>query len=459
MHVSGAPLLLGVDVGTTACKAALVDLEGAELAHGRAAMPWRGVPGGAEIAPEALLATVLAAMRPALAAAAAGARVLAIGVTSMAEAGVLLDAHGDAVAPVIAWHDVRGGDEAQSLVEALGRERFVTRTALAPRALCSAAKYAWLRVHLPSAQRGVRWLSVAEWVVHRLGGDQAAELSLASRTGFLDVAARRWWDEARDWAQAPASLLPELRQGGTSWGRASAGMLPLVEGAVLSVAGHDHLAGAVGAGVTDAASAFDSCGTAEAVVRAVPPESLTPQVVARLVAKRVGAGWHVLPGYRALLGAQRGGLALQRFLDMLGVDAAHREALEERAAHVAPGAGGMRISDAGGETATLSGIPRTPSPEMVWLCAVEAVVEGGCEILDLVAELGPLQRVAVAGGWSHSPALRAAKRRRARMPIDFPEVVEACARGAALLAGTAAGAVADVAALAPPHAERRHVHG
>ena len=42
------PLLLGLDLGTTSCKAAVVTLDGRELAHGRAPVPWRRVPTGAE---------------------------------------------------------------------------------------------------------------------------------------------------------------------------------------------------------------------------------------------------------------------------------------------------------------------------------------------------------------------------------------------------------------------------
>ena len=37
-------LLLGIDVGTSACKAAVVDASGAELAHGQAATPWETYP-------------------------------------------------------------------------------------------------------------------------------------------------------------------------------------------------------------------------------------------------------------------------------------------------------------------------------------------------------------------------------------------------------------------------------
>src|SRR5215216_4134327 len=82
------------------------------------------------------------------------------------------------------------------------------------RPLWSVAKYAWLKAHHPAVADAVRWLGVAEWVVHGLGGEQVAELSLASRTGLLDLERRAWWEEARAWAEAPPRLLADLVQAG-----------------------------------------------------------------------------------------------------------------------------------------------------------------------------------------------------------------------------------------------------
>ena len=48
----------------------------------------------------------------------------------MAETGALIDAHDEPVAPAIAWHDRRGGDEAATLGRELGDERFSVTTGL-----------------------------------------------------------------------------------------------------------------------------------------------------------------------------------------------------------------------------------------------------------------------------------------------------------------------------------------
>ena len=104
-------LLLGIDVGTTWCKAAVVTPDGRELAHHRVPVPWQPVPTGAEIEPKRLPEIALIAAEGALDRGPVG-RVVGVGVTSMAEAGALIDARDNPVAPAIAWHDWRGGDEA-----------------------------------------------------------------------------------------------------------------------------------------------------------------------------------------------------------------------------------------------------------------------------------------------------------------------------------------------------------
>src|SRR6266536_2072122 len=213
------PLLVGIDLGTTTCKAVVVSAGGAELAHGAVPTPWRAVPSGAETDPRVLVDAALGAAERALARTPDGP-VLAVGVTSMAETCALLGADGEPVAPAIAWHDLRGQDEAAALASGLGADRFAVRVGLPASALCTLAKYRWLRRHLPAALQGTRLLSVAEWVVHRLGGEQLAELSLASRTGALDRDAGDWWDEALAWAGGPAGLLPPVAPAGTPAGRA-----------------------------------------------------------------------------------------------------------------------------------------------------------------------------------------------------------------------------------------------
>jgi sugar (pentulose or hexulose) kinase len=282
----------------------------------------------------------------------------------------------------------------------------------------------------------VRWLSVGEWVVHRLGGEQGAELSLASRTGFLDLHARGWWDEALAWAGAPAGLLPEPAFAGTPLGRAG-DALPRARGAVLAVGGHDHLSAAVGAGAVGEGDVLDSWGTAEAYVRAVAP--LDREQVAQAVDDEIMVGWHAVPDRQNLLGAMRSGAALGRVLALLGVGPDGRDALERAALEVEPEAGGIELQGLNDYRVALVNIGADPSPAIVWRAALESAARGGRDLLDRMARVaGPHKRLVMAGGWSEGVAARAVKEAHVG-PFERSHAVFMGARGAALAAGRAAG--------------------
>jgi sugar (pentulose or hexulose) kinase len=420
-------LLLGIDVGTSACKAAVVDLDGVERSHGQVPTPWETVPTGAQADPEALLHAAADAATQAIDAAPEG-RVVGIGVTSMAEAGVLLDRSGTILHPAVAWYDARGDGEARLLAREL--PDFVERTGLPASSLCTLAK---LR-HLGTAN-AARWLNVAEWIVHRLGGRQVAELSLAGRTGLLDLDTRAAYDEALEWAALPDDLLPEPVTGGTDAGRSDGIAIANTEDAILTVAGHDHLVAGVGVGVVAPGDLLDSCGTAEALVRVVAPP-LDEPARRRVVEAGMSVGWHVVADRQALLAGLWSGMSLREVLDALGVDDAARDELDAGALAIAPGdAPALELSLHGLERPELQ-LP-SAAPAAIWRAAIDAVsdeVEANIAQIDAIA--GPHTKVVVTGGWARDRAIREAKRRLGA--IETPAVVEAGCRGAALLAGVAA---------------------
>jgi sugar (pentulose or hexulose) kinase len=252
---------------------------------------------------------------------------------------------------------------------------------------------------------------------------------------MLDVHARGWWDEALDWAGAPPDLMPAPAEAGTPAGHVAPGALPGAEGAVLAVGGHDHLSAAVGAGAVGEGDVLDSCGTAEAWVRAVAPQP--PERMAAAVARGITVGWHAVPGRQALLGSIRTGAILQRVLDLLGVAGDGRAALE--AAALESDAGDLELRGMREETLALHGIGREVSPAAVWRAALESTGAAGAGVLAAMAEIaGPHQRLVVTGGWAEGEAARAVKAVHLGPFAHAPEGFTG-ARGAALTAGRAAG--------------------
>ena len=199
---------IGLDLGTTASKA--VALDGAGCVVGSASLPtqWRAPhPEWAEREADAvdtlvgrLLGEVLVAAERSVAVTA----VRSIGVTGMAESGTVLDRDGVARAPMIAWYDPRGRDEITSLPDDFGA-LFPGRTGLPMTPLATLFKLRWLQQHgLDLA--GLQWLSLPEYVCHRLGGRRAAERSMLGRTGLLDMANRLYGGGVLRQAEALTAL-------------------------------------------------------------------------------------------------------------------------------------------------------------------------------------------------------------------------------------------------------------
>jgi sugar (pentulose or hexulose) kinase len=326
------------------------------------------------------------------------------------------------------------------LRETMTAQQFSAMTGLPLRQQWSLTKHRWLLDNVPAARSAVRRLNIAEWIVRGLGGEEATEQSLASRTGWLRLAQRSWWNDTLQWSGASETLMPPLVTAGTPLGRVNADAgLPRLTGAVLTVAGHDHQAAVIGAGADGPGDALDSCGTAEALVRTIAP-GLSPLVIAELAEAGITTGWHAVADHWCLLGATQGGLALQRVLALLGKDKTDLPQLDAEA--VALPTPTLRVDAPAFGRLDILGVADGDSPAHLWRAALEAVTDQAAEIHDAMSAVsGPHRTLVVTGGWSRSQGLLTVKRRRFG-ELVLAEVNEAGARGAALLAARAAGAAA-----------------
>jgi sugar (pentulose or hexulose) kinase len=436
-------LLVGIDVGTTNTKSVVLDVDGRELAFGRIRTPWTTVPTGAEIDPFAAVDAVSAVVAEALAAAPRGT-VAGVGIAGLGETGVLLDAAGRPLAPAIAWHDARGGAEAARIAAALGGGGFAARTGLPASPLCTLSKLGWQRSNLPRAARASRWLGLPEWIARSLGAAEVSEHSLASRTGMFLIAERTWWPEALAWLGVREGFLPELVGGGVPIGRVG-DALPGARGAILTVAGHDHVTATVGADAHAEGDVLHSCGTAEVFVRTLA-DRLDTQRVAESVAVGVTVGCHVVPDRWALLSGNELSVGLTSVLRMLGIDEpGQRDALDAAVAQLDADEPELQVRGLDGESAiSLNGITSRTSPASVWRSALDAAAALSAATLARMVEAGgPTGRIVATGGGARGAATRSAKHKHLG-PIDWSPVQEAAARGAALMAGVAAGVYASV---------------
>lgn len=440
MNATRTPVLVGIDMGTTSFKAIATDLDGTVLGQAGQATPWIVEENGnvhADI--EAFVDVAVQVMSQAAERCNGEVEVLGIGITGMAETGVVVEASGAAVSPAMAWYDQRGSEELAALSPEF-REEFQAVTGLAAKAECSFSKLLWLTTHGFTIEPGMRWANALEYVAYALTGSLFTEPSLASRTGLLDQGAIAPWSRTLTMIGADAGFLPAMRSAGESFGRVRADAPEILRGAQVTVAGHDHLVGSVGAGAIGGDDLYDSCGTADVIVRTLP-RTLTNEERASLVASGLSAGRHVLPDSTAILGATRSGLVLGRVLSMLGAHSREDRARVSQAwTPEWTSNGTVVVSEPGNWTNEVTVQLRDDTrPEDVWCAAMDYVLsETRALMKPITAIAGDYTTAVAAGGWAHVPGV--ARGKTHIFPgLRISEHQQPGARGACLFAAEAAG--------------------
>lgn len=280
-------LFLGVDIGTTHCKAGVFDAAGRVISIAHRPTPAQTTPDQRTIYdPQALWQATVSLIREV-----AREGIAAVGVASMAETGLLLDrATGAARSAFLPWFDPASRPQAEYLRSAFDPLERFAKSGIRASFKCSLARLLWLREQARVSFDGGVWLSAADYIVYRLTGSLATDFSLAGRTYAFDILRRRWDTELLDALGFPHDIFPAALQSGTAAGVVTASDSGLPPGIPVTVAGHDHVCAALAVGAVRPGVVFDSMGTAETLVGAL--ESL--QLDAQTWASGLSYGCHVM---------------------------------------------------------------------------------------------------------------------------------------------------------------------
>lgn len=439
--------VVGIDMGSTSIKMLVATPEGREVLVVSRRSPWINLDHGrAEMPAERPLGVVhdLARETHAALSQSGDYRVLALAVSGMAEAGVLLDGEDVPAAPIMAWFDPRGGEQILR-TPAEFRAEFLGRTGLPVGPLATISKLLYLRDEGVDLGRHT-FLNVPEYIVRSLGGPRVAEYSLVSRTGMIDQDDSEPWDAALEVLGTGSGILAERVGAGTPVGTLADERMPgPFQGAVLTIAGHDHLVSAVAAGATASDELYDSMGTAEALVRVL--DAVLPfDARERLALAGINTVRHVLPGKYVLLAGTKSGLLMRRVLQLLGVtDERGRTDLDARvmAGPVRGGLadGGLQVSGARNDDGVLKIVGNSDglSPEELFTAALLHGNDMCAELMEVMdLEVPAPTSTLLTGGWSKMASVVRARE------LIFPRVAlsthdEGTAYGAALFAAFAAG--------------------
>ncbi|MCK9251593.1 MAG: FGGY family carbohydrate kinase [Clostridiales bacterium] len=451
--------ILGLDIGTSGCKATIVAADGAVLAE--ASREYALVspqPGWEELDPD-LVWTQVQAVIGQVTAAYRDDKIRAIGVSSFGEAVVAVDRHGRVLCNSMLYIDSRGREEADKLRNDPGDTRVLAIAGTYIQPMFSLCKIMWLKEHRPEIYRQTwKFLLFADFILFRLGARPATDYSLAARTMAFDIWQKDWSDELLDAAGIDREKFAEPVPSGTLLGKiekALAGELGLPGDVILAAGGHDQACAALGAGVVRPGLAVDGLGSTECITPAFARPLLTPA----MASNHFACVPHVLPGlYVTYAFTFTGGSLLKWFRDRLGLpyrlesekSGINAYTLMIERALASPGPSPILVlphfagaatpyMDAGAQ-GLMAGLTIDTGPEAM----IRGILEGiTFEIMVNVEKLAGagviIESLAAVGGLARSEPFLQLKADMMGIPVTRLFVSEAGTLGVAILAGTACG--------------------
>jgi xylulokinase len=328
--------LVGVDVGSTGCKAVAVSLDG--VVHGYAYREYPTLsprPGWLECDPHVLWRSV----RDVLSEIAPVGKVdpiSAIGISTSGDDIILVDGSFNPLCNTPVSMDSRGSELREWWASNIGEERAYQITGLVFHAMHSIIKAMWFREHMPDIfNQAKKILCWHDFILAKLTGKPILDYSMASRTMAFDIRKKKWSDGILSEVGISPDMLGIPLPAGEPVGTIDPGVareIGISPEVAVVVGGIDQACSALGAGSTRAGAATVCTGTVECLMVASAEPKLTPQmfedgypfgchVVRDLFAVTAGifGAGSILKWYRDTLGAEEKEIARKTGKDVYSV--------------------------------------------------------------------------------------------------------------------------------------------
>ncbi|WP_431473079.1 FGGY family carbohydrate kinase [Ornithinimicrobium sp. W1665] len=213
------PLVLALDVGSTASRGAVYDAHGrpvgkrAKVAHSFTTAP----DGTSEIDPDQIVEEVTTLLDQ-LVEALDDTPVAGVALDTFASSMVVVDEDGRPLTPCFTYADSRCADHVAALRVELDEEALQQRTGTRVHASYWPARLRWLAEERPEVTaQAARYLSLGDHVLHRLTGTLGTGTSSAAWTGMVDAGTRPTGTPS--WPRSSASPPTSCRPSTTSTSR------------------------------------------------------------------------------------------------------------------------------------------------------------------------------------------------------------------------------------------------
>lgn len=273
--------LLGIDVGSTSCKAAAYDHQGQLLAVGSRPTLTRYLENSwAEIDPDGLWCAVAGCIKDVVEQL-DGSHCDGLAIASMCGTAVLLDKEDQCVYPMIAWFDTRTADIADKWRSDFGAENVFQITGINPNSVAGITKAQWIKQNYPERfSRVTRWFQVQDFINYKLTAQAVVDYSVACRSMTFNLNTLTWSDDILQAAGLNRELLPRPVIAGTLVGKIThqvEKITGLQAGTPVFAGGIDYVCGALATGIVDTGQTLNSTGTSEQVLVITDRPAVNPE--------------------------------------------------------------------------------------------------------------------------------------------------------------------------------------
>jgi len=308
--------LLGIDAGTTGCKAAVFSLDGQLIASAYEEYDTqRPQPGWAELDARIVWEKVKRLIRQVTASANHSDPIRALSVSSLGEAVVPVSVDRQPLAPSILNFDARGEEYLERLGHSLPAQSLYQINGNTLGNHYTLPKLLWIKDHQPELyERTWQFLHWSGFIALMLGADPAVDYSLANRTLLFDIDRQDWSPELLEWSGLDRSRIPQPVPAGRQIGWVSAPVaaeLGLPERVAIVSGAHDQCANATGCGVIAEGQAVYGMGTFICITP-VFGERRDPRL---MIERGINTEHHAVPGGYVCFIYNQGGSLVKWFRD------------------------------------------------------------------------------------------------------------------------------------------------
>ena len=302
--MSAGAYMLGVDVGTSACKVALFDENGAVVAQGTSEYPvYYPKPGWAEQRPEDWWQGVCKTIREVIIKSGIHRGDIAgVGVDGQSWSAVAVNRNGEVLCNTPIWTDTRARAECDEIRGLVPEEELFALCGNPIQPSYTLPKILWYKNHLPDVYQNADYiLQSNSFIVQRLTGAFTQDVSQGYGLCCFDMHTATWDMDAAKRLGIRPELLPKLHACHEVVGlvnREAAALTGLMEGTRVVAGGLDAACGTLGAGVTAPGQTQEQGGQAGGMSLCIDQYAADPRLI---------LGCHVVPGQWLLQGGTTGG--------------------------------------------------------------------------------------------------------------------------------------------------------